>query len=318
MKTASPPDETLHSPVMIEEAVSYLRPRPGKTYVDATVGAGGHSDAILSSAGEGAKLIGIDADPDAVSIARRRLERFGDRVSIVNTNFARIEDAVASSGTEKVDGIIADLGISGMQISQSGRGFSFSADEPLDMRMDTSLKITAADIVNTAGGRELTGIIKKYGEERFASRVASAIVREREHNPLKTSRELARIVSSAIPARFHPPKTHPATRTFQALRIEVNNEIGNLETFMEKAPQILNTGARMVVISFHSLEDRVVKKSFNFMSLDCVCPPGLPRCGCGKERAVKVITRKPALPSAEEILRNPRARSSKIRVAERV
>ncbi len=311
-------DELFHSPVMLEETVSYLNPRPGKIYVDATVGTGGHSNAILASGGGGVKLVGIDADCDAVSAARRRLERFGGNVSIVNANFTDIEDAVCASGARKVDGIVADLGISSRQISSGGRGFSFNADEPLDMRMDTSLDITASDIVNTMSADGIADVLKKYGEERFAKSIASAIVKSRVKSPVKTSRELASIVSNSIPVRFHPPSTHPATRTFQALRIKVNNEIENLDVFLQRAAPLMNRGARIVIISFHSLEDRVVKQAFNLMSLQCVCPPGLAQCGCGKKRSLKVLTRKPLLPARSEVERNPGARSSKMRVAERV
>ncbi len=289
MKTVSTSlsDEPFHSPVMLEEAVSYLNPQSGQTYVDATVGTGGHSDAILSSGGKGTRLIGIDADPDAVCFASRRLERFGDCVSIVNSNFTGIDEAVRASGVCGVDGIIADLGISGRQLSGGGRGFSFSADEPLDMRMDTALGLTASDIVNGMSASEIGGILKQYGEEKFAKSIASAIVKSREKSPVATSRELALIVSRAVPARFHPPSTHPATRTFQALRIKVNDEIENLGIFLKKAVPLLNRGARIVIISFHSLEDRVVKRTFNFMSSDCICPPGLPQCGCGKKVSLK-------------------------------
>ncbi len=320
MKTApvSQTDETPHSPVMVEEAVFHIAPRPGGVYVDATLGMGGHASAIVSSAGEGARLIGIDADGDSARVAERRLGHLGDRVSVFNTNFTGIKDAVSACGESGVDGIIADLGISSRQIARSGRGFSFNADEPLDMRMDTDLEITASDIVNTMSTREIATIIKKYGEDRFARRIASEIVKSREKEPISTSLQLARIVSGAVPAKFHRPSLHPATKTFQALRIKVNGEIDNLEIFLHKAVPLLNKGARIVVICFHSLEDRVVKRFFNFMSAGCVCPPDLPQCGCGKEKTLKVITRRPVLPSPSEISRNPRARSSKMRVGERV
>ena len=286
--------------------------------MDATVGMGGHSEAILSAAGEGARLIGLDADPDAVASASRRLERFGDSVRVVNTNFSNIDGVMEDLGEDGTDGIIADLGISSCQISDGGRGFSFRAEEPLDMRMDTSLKATAADIVNTMEVAEMAEVIRKYGEERFAGAVASAIVKSRRKTPVLTARSLALIVSDAIPSRFHPPRTHPATRTFQALRMKVNNEMGALESFMEKAPHLLRTGARIVVISFHSLEDRVVKRAFNFLASRCVCPPGLPKCGCEKRQTLKVLTKRPVSPSQSEVRDNPRARSAKIRVAEKI
>ncbi len=318
MKTASTSltDEFFHSPVMLEESVSYLNPCGGGIYFDATVGMGGHSSAILEF--EGARLVAIDSDSDSAKLASLRLERFGGRASVMNANFAEIDKAAGAANVGKVDGIIADLGISSRQISQSGRGFSFKADEPLDMRMDTALDLTASDIVNTMSAGEIREIIKKYGEEKFAGKIASAIVKSREKSPVLTSRELALIVSNSIPVKFHPPSTHPATRTFQALRIKVNNEISNLETFLEKAVPLLSKGARIVVISFHSLEDRVVKHAFRFMSLECICPPGLAQCGCGKKRSVRVLTRKPVSPSCEEIDTNPRARSAKMRVAEKV
>ena len=302
---------------MLDEVISHLRPGKGGLFVDATVGMGGHSEAIMSSAA-GARLIGLDADPDAARISAGRLERFGDRVSIVNANFSEIDNVLEERGAKGADGIIADLGVSSRQIFAGGRGFSFRADEPLDMRMDTSLKTTAADIVNTADAKEITAILKGFGEERFAGAVAAAIVKSREKSPVLTARALGIIVSDAIPKRFHPPRAHPATRTFQALRIKVNDEMGALKTFMEQAPRLLNAGARMVVISFHSLEDRMVKRAFSFLSADCVCPPGLPECGCGKTRTLKIITKKPLEPSADEVRQNPRARSAKIRAAERV
>ncbi|MCY3972612.1 MAG: 16S rRNA (cytosine(1402)-N(4))-methyltransferase RsmH [Candidatus Dadabacteria bacterium] len=312
-----------HSPVMLDEVIAHLRPgrgglERGGLFVDATVGTGGHSEAIMSSAGAGARLIGLDADPDAARASAKRLEPFGDRVSIVNANFSDIENVLEKHGAKGADGIVADLGVSSRQIFAGGRGFSFRADEPLDMRMDTSLKTTAADIVNTAGAKELAAIFRGLGEERFAGAVASAIVKSREKEPVLTARALGLIVSDAIPKKFHPPRTHPATRTFQALRIKVNDEMGALKTFMEKAPALLNAGARLVVISFHSLEDRVVKRAFSFFSSDCVCPPGLPQCGCGKTKTLKVVTKKPVKPSGGEVERNPRARSAKVRAAERV
>ncbi|WP_462137133.1 16S rRNA (cytosine(1402)-N(4))-methyltransferase RsmH [Candidatus Mycalebacterium sp.] len=319
MKTAPDPltDETLHSPVMLEEAVSYLDPRPGKIYVDATLGMGGHSEAILSSA-DGVKVIGIDSDPDSAAEAKKRLERFSGRVEVVNSNFTDIEEVARSCGTLSVDGIIADLGISSRQIKRSGRGFSFTADEPLDMRMNPAHGEAAADIVNTLSARELAGIIKKYGEEKFAFKIANAIVRSREKKPLETARELALIVAGSIPVKFHPPRTHPATRVFQALRIHVNDEISSLEVFLQKAVPLLSAGSRIVIISFHSLEDRVVKRAFNLMSATCICPPDLPLCGCGKKQILKVTVRKPVLPGASEVRKNPRARSSKMRVAEKI
>ncbi|QMU55648.1 MAG: 16S rRNA (cytosine(1402)-N(4))-methyltransferase RsmH [Candidatus Mycalebacterium zealandia] len=319
MKTAPDPptDETSHSSVMLEETVSYLNPRPGKIYVDATLGMGGHSEAILSSV-DGVKVIGIDSDPDSVEAAKKRLERFGERIEIVNSNFTGIEEAARSCGALAVDGIIADLGISSRQLEGSGRGFSFTADEPLDMRMNPASGETAADIVNTLPARELAGIIKKYGEEKFASKIANAIARSREEKPLETARELALIVAGSIPVKFHPPRTHPATRVFQALRIHVNDEISSLEIFLQKAVPLLSAGSRIVIISFHSLEDRVVKRAFNLMNAACICPPELPMCGCGKSQILKVIERKPVLPGASEVRRNPRARSSKMRVAEKI
>lgn len=320
MKTAPTfsEDDSFHIPVMLEEAVSYLRPEPGKTYVDATVGTGGHSGAILASGGRGVKLIGIDADADAVRAASARLRRFGDAVSIVNANFTEIEDVLRASGVRKADGVIADLGASSRQLSGGGRGFSFKVDEPLDMRMDQRLEVTASDIVNRMSADELAGVLREYGEERFAKHIAAAIVKRREKAPLATSGELALAVSDSVPARFRPRLIHPATKTFQALRIKVNNEIGNLGVFLEKAVPLLNRGARIAVISFHSLEDRVVKRAFGRLSAECVCPPRLPRCGCGKKMQLKVLTRRPVRPAPEEVRRNPRARSAGMRVAEGV
>jgi 16S rRNA (cytosine1402-N4)-methyltransferase len=237
-------------------------------------------------------------------------------VIFANKNFIQVDRELEALGIYKVDGIIADLGISSYQIELGGRGMSFLRDEPLDMRMDAGLRFTAYNLVNELDAEEISKIIRVYGEEKWAKKIAREIIKSRHVNPIRTSDQLARIVSDAIPKKFHPSRIHPATKTFQALRIVVNNELENLSIFLEKAVKLLNVGARIVVISFHSLEDRIVKKTFKRLSNPCICPPGLPRCGCGKKSCIKVLTYSPLAPTIEELVKNPRARSAKMRVGE--
>ena len=315
---SSEPQEQFHSPVMAKEVVEYLDLPEGGIVVDATVGLGGHSEQILNKYPSISKLIGMDVDQAAISLAKGRLSSSGEKVETVNRNFIHVKNTVNSMGIEYVDGIVADLGISSFQLERSGKGFSFKKNEFLDMRMDAGLQFSAYDLVNEMKGEELEYILSKYGEEKFSRRIANSIVKSRAKKPIQTSLELASIISNSIPKKFHPKKTHPATKTFQALRISINNELDNLAIFIEEAAKILNTGARMVIISFHSLEDRIVKNMFRKLDSPCVCPPDLPVCACGRVQQIRRVTRSVVRPGKSELAENPRARSSKMRVAEGV
>jgi 16S rRNA (cytosine1402-N4)-methyltransferase len=307
-----------HKSVMVKEVIELLRPHPDGIYVDATLGLGGHTEAILRSSGYRARVIGFDIDDEAIAFSKNRLSRFADQLVFVNKNFSQIDRVLETLNVDEVDGIIADLGMSSFQIEGSGRGFSFLRMEPLDMRMDAGLRFTARDLVNEMDEEEIWKILKTYGGEKWAKRIAREIIKFRREKPVETTLDLAKIVSRAIPKKFHPPGIHPATRTFQALRIAVNNELENLELFLEKAVPLLKIGGRIVVISFHSLEDRLVKSMFRRFSSPCVCPPALPRCGCGRKSILSILTRSPLVPSREEVLSNPRARSAKLRAGERI
>ena len=300
-----------HVPVLLQEVVELLAPERGGFYVDATVGAGGHAEAILER-GPSARLLGLDRDAEALDLARRRLDRFGDRVVLVEADFGELDDALA--GHPAPDGVLADLGVSSMQLNEARRGFSFRRDGPLDMRMGRHGR-TAADIVATASIGELTRIFREWGEERMAAKIARGIVRERTREPIQTTRQLARIVAEEKGGR---EKIDPATRVFQALRIEVNQELTALARFLAAAVARLNGGGRLAVISYHSLEDRMVKDAFRRDSGVCLCPPRLPQCVCGARAALKVLTRRPLRPSDSEVNRNPRSRSAKLRAAEKL
>lgn len=308
----------IHRSVLSDEVVSYLITRPEGVYVDATLGMGGHTKSILDCTRSKSLVIGLDVDEEAISISRERLSAYNGHVIYRNSNFSNIDKVLDSLDIREVDGILADLGMSSYQVDSSERGFSFLREEPLDMRMDPRLRFTAYDLVNEMTMEEISRVLKMYGEEKWSRRIAKRIVEARAESPIKTSAELARIVSLAIPKKFHPARIHPATKTFQALRIAVNNELENIEAFIDKAVSRLRPGGRLVIISFHSLEDRLVKSSFLRLSSPCICPPGMPECGCGKKRELKIITRTPIVPSEEEIQNNPRARSAKMRVGERV
>lgn len=307
----------IHKPVMVSEVMELLSPKDGGIYVDATLGLGGYTEAIFQIAPY-AKVIGFDVDPNAIREAKGRLEQFSDQVIYINENFSLIDTVLSGLGVDEVDGIVADLGVSSYQIEESGRGFSFTRDEPLDMRMDPRLKVTAEELVNKSSEQELTAIIKEYGEEKWAKKIARNIVRARESRPISSSLELAGIVSASIPRKFHPRNIHPATRTFQAIRIAVNKELDNLRVFLTKSPFLLKRGGRIVVVSFHSLEDRIVKAEFKRLSSPCTCPPRLPACVCGKKSVLKILTPSPIKPSMEEAIENKRARSAKLRAGERI
>jgi len=308
----------VHVPVMPEEVTRYLVTRPEGIYVDATLGLGGHTRHILEATGCKSLVIGLDVDEEAMSLAREALSKYNGHVIFKNSNFSNIDKVLESLEIKEVDGIVADLGMSSYQLNSSERGFSFMRDEPLDMRMDPRLRFTAYDLVNEMGADEISRVLRMYGEEKWAPKIARRIVEKRKTSPIKTSSELAELVSQAIPVKFHPPRTHPATRTFQALRIAVNNELENISEFLQKAVNALKAGGRLVVISFHSLEDRIVKNFFQGLSSPCICPPGLPVCGCGRKKILDIITRSPIQPGEEEIASNPRARSAKMRVGEKI
>jgi 16S rRNA (cytosine1402-N4)-methyltransferase len=312
------PEAGHHRSVMLQEVLDYLRPEAGSVLADATVGGGGHAESILERIGSRGKLLGIDTDPSALDHARRRLHRFGDRFVPIHGRHENLPDLLRSAGAFALDGIVADLGISSLQMDDPERGFSFSQDGPLDMRMDASVGTTAADLLASAGEEELREILWRYGEEKNAARIARAIVRGRSRRPLLRTGELADLVKRVIGPRGKRYRIHPATRTFMALRIAVNREIEGIEKFVIDAASMLRKGGRLVVISFHSLEDRAVKRTLRTLARRCVCPPSMPVCGCGKENIVKVLTGRPVRPSEEETGMNPRARSARLRAAERI
>jgi 16S rRNA (cytosine1402-N4)-methyltransferase len=307
--------ESLHTSVLLAESLAYLSVQAGKTYVDATLGMGGHAEAILGT--PGTQLVGIDQDEEAVDIAQKRLDRFGERVAIEKANFSEIKEALLRLKIAKVDGIIADLGVSSLQLDSEERGFSFRGDAPLDMRMDRSSGNTAADLLADLSEEEIANVIYQFGEERFSRRIARRIVERRKAGqPITTTRELAELVQRSV-KRNPKDKIHPATRTFQALRIAVNREIDILEDFISDAADVLEIGGRLVIISFHSLEDRIVKQTFQKLTGKCMCPPRIPQCVCGATRRLEILTRKPVVAGEAEIDTNPRARSAKLRAAQR-
>jgi 16S rRNA (cytosine1402-N4)-methyltransferase len=317
MAVENPGYQSIHQPVMVQQVVNLL-PVAGRSIIlDGTLGMGGHSKALLE-ASHSLEVIGIDKDEQALEIARERLARFAGRIRIVHGNYRDCARIIRKLGVEKVDGFLLDLGLSSLQLDSPKRGFSFSSSGPLDMRMDQSQELSAADLINHSTFEELTQIIFGYGEERFASRIARAIVTARQKAPVDTTDKLARIVFDAIPRKFHPKRIHPATRTFQAFRIAVNEELTNLEMGLKEGFSILATGGVMVVISFHSLEDRIVKGFFNYKALDCICPPDLPVCACDKKVEMEILTRHVMIPTEAEIEANPRSRSAKLRAAKKL
>jgi len=307
-----------HLPVMMGEAIEYLDCRAGGIYLDGTLGGGGHGEAILKASAPDGVLIGIDRDKAAIRQAERVLKIYENRVVLIRGDFGDIKEVIAQAGYTKVDGILLDLGVSSYQLDEAERGFSFRSDAPLDMRMDRRSSITAYDIVNNLAEEELAGIIKSYGEERFSMRIAKAIIRAREIKPIKTTGELAGLISGAIPRRFHGTRIDPATRTFQAIRIAVNSELDALRKGLAEGMDALGSGGRMVVISYHSLEDRIVKKAFREGASPCVCPRDFPRCVCGKSPKVKLFTGRVIKAGASEVEGNPRARSAKLRAIQKI
>jgi 16S rRNA (cytosine1402-N4)-methyltransferase len=307
-----------HEPVLVNEVVRHLVVAPQGAYVDATAGAGGHSLAIGKILNERGRLICLDRDPDAIRICRKRLAPLGKRIRVLNASYRDLDKILAHLGIPAVDGLLLDLGMSSFQLERSGRGFSFSRDEPLDMRMDPGDEITAGHLVNTLSQKDLENLLRDYGEEKRAKRVARAIIRARRNGPIQLSSQLAVIIQSAFPPSPRFAARHPATRTFQALRIAVNRELENIEILLEKIPSIMAKGGRVAAISYHSLEDRLVKRAMVNWEGGCVCPPDLPVCVCGSIPLLRRLFKKAVTPGREEIERNPRARSAKLRVAERI
>lgn len=307
-----------HEPVLLREVLESLRLKPGGIYVDGTVGGGGHAREILDATAPDGVLVGIDRDDEALAESERVLEPFGKRKILVKGNYADLKSLLVRLGIERIDGIVLDLGVSSHQLEAADRGFSFSKTAALDMRMDWNASRTAREIVNTADPRELERILRLYGEEFQARRIVRAILERRKKASIETTDELAGIVASAMTTSTSHGRIHPATRTFQALRIAVNDELTSLHRGIAVGIDCLKEGGRFTVISFHSLEDRMVKDLFRDASRGCICPPDLPVCACGGKPRLQVITRKPVLPGEDEVKRNPRARSAKLRTAERI
>ena len=306
-----------HVPVMLRECTEGLAIRPDGVYLDGTLGRGGHSEAIARRLTEG-RLIGIDRDPQAIREAGQRLAPFGDRITLVQGRFSELERILKESGVEAVDGMLFDLGVSSPQLDDGSRGFSYMIDAPLDMRMDPEAGLSAFQVVNEWPADRLKTILYEYGEERYAPAVAAAICRSRQDGPIRTTLQLADIVRKAMPAAALQEKQHPAKRTFQAIRIAVNDELTELAEMMAVAPDLLKIGGRLCVISFHSLEDRIVKNAIASREKGCTCPREFPVCVCGFTQTLRSVTRKPVRPTAEETEANPRARSARLRIAQRV
>ena len=308
--------EYTHKPVLLDECIEMLNIRPGGVYVDGTLGRAGHSREIVRRL-TGGRLICIDQDTAAIRAAEERLAPWRDRVTLVHGNFSDLADILREAGVSGVDGALFDLGVSSPQLDDASRGFSYMQDAPLDMRMDNTAALTAREVVNTWSQEELRRILYEYGEERYAPAVAKAIIRARETGPVETTLELAEIVRGAMPPAALREKQHPAKRTFQAVRIAVNGELDALPPMLEAAVDSLNPGGRLAVITFHSLEDRIVKQTLREQARGCTCPREFPVCVCGKKPKIRLVTRKPIVPGAAELSENPRARSAKLRAAEK-
>ena len=302
-----------HIPVLLKETMEALAVQPGGRYIDCTLGAGGHAAAILEHSSPGGQLLGIDADPEAIKIARARLEAYSGSTLLINDNFANLQAICLKYDFFPVHGILFDLGLSSLQLNGNGRGFSFQHDAPLDMRLSPSQEVTAADIINTSPEAELAHLIRKYGEEGYSRQIAHRIVNQR---PIKTTLQLAQTIERAIGRRRG--RIHPATKTFQALRIAVNHELEHLEAALKQAINLLGFEGRLVVISYHSLEDRIVKQFMRQESMGCICPPGTPTCICGHTVSLRLINKRVITPSLVEVQLNPRSRSAKLRAAERI
>lgn len=307
-----------HISILLDACLDALCIRPNGVYLDATLGGAGHSLALAERLGPGGRLICTDRDNEALANAEIRLAPVRDRVTLVKSDFRNLDQVLASQGLSGVDGILFDLGVSSPQLDEAERGFSYMQDAPLDMRMDRQQSLTAYEVVNTWSREDIRKILFEYGEERYAPLIAAAIERSRAQKPIETTRELVDIIRAAMPATARREKQHPAKRSFQAIRIAVNDELGAVREAMGKAVDALNPGGRLAVITFHSLEDRIVKDVFRQAAQGCTCPPDFPVCVCGKKPRVKLIGRKPILPSAQEVQENARARSAKLRVCEKL
>ena len=310
--------EFKHVSVLLQETIDGLNVKPDGIYVDGTTGGGGHSYEICKRLGENGRLICIDQDTEALAAAEKRLEPFAGKVTLVKSNYAQMKEVLKQQGIDKIDGIVLDLGVSSYQLDNAERGFSYREDAPLDMRMDREQTLTARDIVNEYPESELYRVIKEYGEERFAKNIARNICKRRQGKPLETTFELVNVIRSSMPAKARNGKSHPAKRTFQAIRIECNQELEVLRQALGEMVDLLRDGGRISIITFHSLEDRMVKTSFRRQENPCTCPPDFPVCVCGNKPKGKVITRKPILPSEEECEQNTRSKSAKLRVFERI
>lgn len=310
--------EFKHASVLLNETIDSLNIKPDGIYVDGTLGGGGHSFEICKRLGDGGRLIGIDQDLDAIAAATERLQPYKDKVTIVHSNYQDIDSVLKGLSISGVDGIVLDLGVSSYQLDNVDRGFTYREDTPLDMRMDQTQPMTAKDIVNDYSEMELYRVIRDYGEEQFAKNIAKHIVRARSDKPIETTGELNEIIKAAIPAKLRQGTGHPSKKTFQAIRIELNHELDVLEQSLDTMIKWLNPGGRLSIITFHSLEDRIVKTIYRRNMNPCTCPPSFPVCTCGKVSMGRVVTRKPIVPSEQELADNKRAKSSKLRVFERI
>lgn len=310
--------EFQHIPVLFREIMEIMAPKPGEFFVDCTLGGGGHSKGFLERTSPNGLLIGIDQDSDALVAARQNLRAYDGRIMLVHSNYSNLDKILNDYAPEGVDGILFDIGVSSHQLDEAERGFSYMQDAPLDMRMDQTQSLDAWQVVNTYKEEELQRILKEYGEERWAKRIAQFLVEFRSKKPIDTTGELVDIIKRAIPKGAREEGSHPAKRTFQAIRIEVNDELGVLNRTIQVAAKHLKKGGRLGIISFHSLEDRIVKEQFRYLASDCICPPELPICQCDKVSEVKILTRKPVTASPEELERNSRAKSAKFRAVEKI
>lgn len=306
-----------HASVLLDETIRELKIKPDGIYVDGTLGGGGHAFHVLNRLSEKGRYIGIDQDEDAIRASTKRLAPFQDKVTIVRDNYVNMPKVLKDLGISRVDGILLDLGVSSFQLDEKDRGFTYREDVPLDMRMDQRQTFSARDIVNGYSEQDLFHIIRDYGEDKFAKNIAKHIAAEREKAPIETTGQLIEVIKHAIPMKVRAVGGHPAKRTFQAIRIECNRELEVLKTSLDQMIELLNPEGRLCIITFHSLEDRIVKRAFRKNENPCTCPPNFPICTCGNESKGKVITRKPIIPTEEELMRNKRAKSSKLRVFER-
>ena len=307
-----------HTPVLAREAVDFLAPRDTGVYVDGTVGLGGHAAAILEASAPSGRLIGIDLDTDALAIAKDVLRGYRERCTLIQGSFANLKERLTAHSVSQADGVLLDLGVSSLQLGTPSRGFSFSQAGNLDMRMDGKQSLSAAEVVNNYCEDELTDIFSRFGEERWSKRIAHQIGKARKYQRINTTLQLADIVRRAVPSKTNRGRIHPATRVFQALRIHVNDELQNLDAGLNAAVSSLKPGGRLCVISFHSLEDRIVKQRFRALSRLCVCPPRIPKCVCQQIPSLEILTKRPITPTSEEIQQNPRSRSAKLRAAVKI